>query len=233
EFAIKTWHVWDWKDLQEDVQQRVYDDSQFSEHEYANYYSLLGDVEKANYFRTLSLERDPLSPIFHYAKVRDYIFQRKYNLALDALEQNLKQFPKAGFHYLKADILFYMGRYPEAYRAIEAAAEQEDANRYPHFYKGLRIACLTYMNQEATAQEEMKLLLKERETSFVDPLILVLPSWLLGDKEQALDFLELAYEKKSVLLSTALVSPYFDLIRNEDRFKAIFLQINFPNTVLG
>jgi len=232
EFAINTWHQWDWDELDKSIQKREYDDGKYSEHEYANYFSLIGDFEKAEYFRTLSLERDPLSTIFHYAKIRDLIFARKFNLALDGLNQLVQKFPSAGFHFMKADVYFYQGKYQESYDAIEAASTiYKDANRYPHFYEGLKIACLVYLNHKDKARDEMNTLLTKQDSEFVDPLILIIPLYLLGDQEEALDNLDLAYEKRSVLLSSANVSPYFDLIRNENRFQNILKLINFPAVI--
>jgi tetratricopeptide (TPR) repeat protein len=50
----------------------------------------------------------------------------------------------------------------------------------------------------------------------------------LGDREAALSALERAYEVKDAGLTTMLVDPWLDPVRNEPRFQAIVRKMNFP-----
>jgi hypothetical protein len=50
----------------------------------------------------------------------------------------------------------------------------------------------------------------------------------LGDKDQALTFLERAYEEQDPGLFTLKVSPLLDPLRSEPRFQALMRRVNFP-----
>jgi tetratricopeptide (TPR) repeat protein len=51
----------------------------------------------------------------------------------------------------------------------------------------------------------------------------------LGDREAALSALERAYEVKDAGLTTMLVDPWLDPLRNEPRFQAIVRKLDFPS----
>jgi hypothetical protein len=50
----------------------------------------------------------------------------------------------------------------------------------------------------------------------------------LGQRDAALSALERAYEIKDAGLTSVLVDPWLDPVRNELRFKAIIQKMNFP-----
>ena len=50
----------------------------------------------------------------------------------------------------------------------------------------------------------------------------------LGDKEDALTWLEKEVADRSELASVYAIDPYLDDLRNEPRFKAMLKQLNLP-----
>jgi hypothetical protein len=71
--------------------------------------------------------------------------------------------------------------------------------------------------------------LKERsKTGFVSPYDVAMVYGGLGDKEQALTWLEKAYEERSWWMSWIQVDPSLDALRSEPRFQAIVKKMNFP-----
>ena len=50
----------------------------------------------------------------------------------------------------------------------------------------------------------------------------------LGDKDEALTFLERAYAEQDPALFWLKMSPIFDPLRSEPRFQALLRRVNFP-----
>jgi hypothetical protein len=51
----------------------------------------------------------------------------------------------------------------------------------------------------------------------------------LGDKRQALEWLEKAYQDRSELLIFLNVSPVFDSLHSDPRFQSLLRRMNFPD----
>jgi hypothetical protein len=55
----------------------------------------------------------------------------------------------------------------------------------------------------------------------------------LGRHGEAIDWLERAYDARSIYMVTANNSPLFDPLRSEPRFQALLQRMNFPPTEAG
>jgi serine/threonine-protein kinase len=80
--------------------------------------------------------------------------------------------------------------------------------------------------------EALKLLAELKEQSkhrFISPLDVATLYAGLGDKEQALTWLEKAYDERSFNLVSIKVEPFLDSLRAEPRFQALVKKMNFPN----
>ncbi len=63
---------------------------------------------------------------------------------------------------------------------------------------------------------------------YVSPINFALACIGLGRHDRAIDWLEKAYDERSVYLIVADTSPLFDPLRSEPRFQAILRRMNFP-----
>jgi len=50
----------------------------------------------------------------------------------------------------------------------------------------------------------------------------------LSENSQAIDWLEKAYEERSVWMAWLKVEPIYDPIRSNPRFQALYNKMNFP-----
>ena len=64
--------------------------------------------------------------------------------------------------------------------------------------------------------------------AFVDPYLIATIYAGLGDKEQALVWLDKSYAIKSSFLSSARAEPKFDLLRNDPHFVNLLKRVGFP-----
>ena len=71
-------------------------------------------------------------------------------------------------------------------------------------------------------------LLRQREHGYVSPYDVALVYAGLGDKDQALDWLQRAYQERSSLLVFALREPRLASLRSEPRFAALMREFGLP-----
>ena len=71
--------------------------------------------------------------------------------------------------------------------------------------------------------------LKERSRHhYVFPSVFAYAHLGLGDKDQALTYLEQTYEEQDPALFFLKVSPFLDPLRSEPRFQDLLRRVNFP-----
>jgi len=92
-----------------------------------------------------------------------------------------------------------------------------------HALAGNRVAAMKGL-------EELKSLMNRRYVSRHDLAIVYLA---LGEKQQALDWLEKAYEDRNLGMPWLKVDPRFDPLRSEPRFQTLLRRMNFPAAGAG
>ena len=85
-----------------------------------------------------------------------------------------------------------------------------------------------------TGQPEKALVLLEDWKARLErgePMFLYTIAWIyacLGEKDLALDWLELAYEQHEAVLIFLNIEPDFDSLHDEPRFQALLAKMGFP-----
>jgi TolB-like protein len=86
--------------------------------------------------------------------------------------------------------------------------------------------------QRAEAQAILAALLQRRQKGYVSAFDLAVLYTGLGEKQQALDWLEKAYQERSAFLIYMTWEPRLDPLRNEPRFQDIIRKVGFPAAAL-
>jgi hypothetical protein len=73
-------------------------------------------------------------------------------------------------------------------------------------------------------------LLRRREAEYVHPTALAYVYTGLGEKDEALRWLEIAYAERDNSLQWLKYDPTLDSLRGDARFQDILAQMNFPDT---
>jgi hypothetical protein len=63
----------------------------------------------------------------------------------------------------------------------------------------------------------------------VDPQVMAIAHFALGDKDRGFEWLTKAFDQRSDFISIANVSPAFDGIRHDPRFKALVARLKLPD----
>ncbi len=181
--------------------------------EAANRYQESVDEAKRNQ------ELDPVSPRLGAA----LLIARRYDQAVLELRKNIALNPEAvrPHHFLGI-------AYEQQNKAPEAIAELEQAvslsHRDPIFLAGLAHAYAVFGKRQQ-AKAILAELEQRSQREYVPPYHFALV-WLgLGNKEQALAWLEKAYVDRPIPLVTINSWPWFDPLRSDPRFQSLVRRI--------
>ncbi len=78
-------------------------------------------------------------------------------------------------------------------------------------------------------QNLAELMIERSKTKFITPWRICTMYTRAGMKEEALDYLEKAYDTHDQNMPSISVDPIFDLMRDDPRFQAIITKMNFPS----
>ncbi len=168
-----------------------------------------------------AIESDPRNKYNRSWLATIAFFSRQYDLSIK-LSENLDDDWTANM----VALCFALKKmYPEAIAISEKAVAR--TGRQPG---ALRYLALVY-GLAGRKGETQKIIgeLKERSRHhYVFPSVFAYAYLGLGDKDQALTFLERAYEEQDPALFWLKMSPIFDPLRSEPRFQVLLRHVNFP-----
>ncbi|HYW38429.1 MAG TPA: winged helix-turn-helix domain-containing protein [Terriglobales bacterium] len=181
----------------------------------------LGRNDEAILQTNRAIELDPLSTEYRESLAQIAFFSRQYDLAIKQCE-NLNSDNSAiivGLSYAQKSM------YPEAIANLEkgiARSGRQTSNL------GLLAQVYGLAGRKSDTRKIIGELLERSRHHYVFPSVFANAYLGLGDKEQALTFLERAYEERDPWLFYLKVSPLLDPLRSEPRFQALMHRVNFP-----
>ena len=185
----------------------------------------MGHLDQASADVKKALELDPLSARSHRSLGVFLYVSGDYEGAIAAFERALELEPDIKHsHYLLGLTLLQVGRFMEAVAAIRKSFERS----VPGVHLGALVAAYAASGREQEANEALRQLQHLWANSFVSPVEFVYAYAGLGRKSDALDWLEKAYEERSVWVSWLKVDPMWDPLRSNPRFQALYQKMNFP-----
>ncbi len=183
-------------------------------HWYAYYYAAIGDFDHAFSEIDIARRADPSSLIIQ-TDIGNLLFRaRRYNEAVAQLDRVIKIDPTFAQAHSDLALAFEMvGRHDDAIREIRTGAKlHQDTGHTPLIAQVYAAA-----GQTGEARRYLEDALQRQESA--DYISMAYAA--LGNKEAALDWLELAYQKRSAEVALLNAQPLFDPIRKEPRFDEI------------
>jgi TolB-like protein/Tfp pilus assembly protein PilF len=173
-----------------------------------------------------AVELDPLSLINNADLGHTYRAARRYDEAIEQLRNTLEMDP--GFYYAHSAL----GRALESKGALDAAIQEYQKARTLNDDPGL-LALLGHAyassgnkTEALKILDQLKELSKQRYVSAYDFARLYLG---LGDKEEALRWLEKSYQDRAGSdIATVKIDPFFDPLRGEPRFEELVTKVFAP-----
>jgi tetratricopeptide (TPR) repeat protein len=187
---------------------------------YSHYLHIVGRPKEGDVEIQRALELDPLNDLVQQFYGMTLGFNRRFDEAIAQAQTVLKTSPNSPSAWNALHGAFYhQGRFEEALQAQRKAlgarpAPDVDAALTKGFAQG------GYREAMRQAAE----LRAAREQSWVAAQLYV----RAGQHDLALDWLERAYEARNPNLPYISVTPVFDAIRSDPRFRALLQRMNLP-----
>ena len=227
---IKTIYDWDWAGAERDFKRSLELNSRDAPTRsyYANYLAAMGRHDEAEAQVHRAQELDPLSPIINGMVAFMAFLKRDYDRALEQCRKNLEIEPSffwvyMGFGWMYEEMGMFERAIPEFQKAVELTRGTTGTLAGLGHAYGLA-------GREKEALEIIERLQDESQQSYVVPYDVALVYAGLSDKEQALAWLERAYEARFGWLIWINVEPKWDFLRADPRFQSLLRGIGFPGS---
>ena len=224
--AVLAWYDWDLVEAEKEFRRAIeLNPSYATGHQwYSNLLMYLGRIEEGLAETRRSLQLDPLSLIANTNVGINYYYLRRYDDATRQLRATLEMDP----HFLPAHL--WLGvTYAQRSMYREAVAEFRAAKDLGPAYGKIGYVYALQGREEDARKVEEELWERSRH-EYVSPTAFVWLYTAMGETEQALAWLEKAYEERDVWgLATLIIDPAADPLRSEPRFQELLRELGLPS----
>ena len=126
-------------------------------------------------------------------------------------------------YYILGQVYAQQGRFAEAIGAEQKAGNVPLVSPPAELARDYALA-----GRAAEARQALADLLASAKRQYVSKYVIATVYAGMGDKDQAMAQLELAYQDRSFWMAFLKVDPEMDSLRSEPRFQALMRRLNFP-----
>ena len=230
--GINSDYEWDFKGCESELKRALALNPNYAtaHHWYAQYLSTMARHQEALAEIKRAQELDPLSLIINAVVGDTYLKARLYDQAIEQLNKTIemdKNFVSA--HRYLANAFIEKGMYKEAIAELQktttlatgnsALADQRAKNLNEAFASG---------GPQGFWKRQLQFLREDAEKGSVSPYSIASLYARLGDKEQALVWLEKAYHDHDAYVVYLKIDPQFDNFRSDPRIVGLMQRIGLP-----
>jgi serine/threonine protein kinase/tetratricopeptide (TPR) repeat protein len=195
-------------------------------HWYCQYLVRMGRFNEAIQEAKRAHELDPLSLVMNVNLGQTHYCARQYDQAIEQFQKTLEMDPNFVPAYLHLGLVYLQKRMYE-----EAIESFQKGNTLAPYTTDM-VALLGHAYAVAGRRDEaLKILNELKELSkkqYVSPFGIAFIYVGLGEKDQALTWLEKAYDDRVWLMGLLKVEPIFDPLRSDPRFEDLLRRIGLP-----
>lgn len=225
--SISFWFDWDWTKAESHFKRAIDLNPNYPLARF-NYGHLLynsGRFEEGKIEARRALELDPLSLLFNSATGQFLFEARQYDQAIDQLNKALEMEPNFWLtHLFLGKVYVQEGMYNEALIESQKALAFSGGNTEASSLMGYTYALSGNKKQAEKVLGELKKLSKQK---YVPASNIALIYAGLGETDQALDWLEKAYDERDVHVTFLKTVSHWDSIRKEPRFTSLLQRASF------
>jgi TolB-like protein/DNA-binding winged helix-turn-helix (wHTH) protein/Flp pilus assembly protein TadD len=220
--AIKLFLDWDWEGADWEAQRAIALNPSFAEAHHLRCYILQasGHLDEAIEEARKAIELDPRARPWGLGQA--LILARRYDAALEELKARSVAYPS------DADLRWFLGTaYQLSGNETDAVVEWTKAQDLSGEERWAAEAKRAMNQGGYRAVLDLQLVEVQREASrkYVSPLRIAAAYAELGDKEQALRYLEIGYEHRTPELVWVHLEPVYDFLHSDPRFQALVKKI--------
>lgn len=225
---VKLYYDWDWSGAEKEFNRVVEWNPAYATGHliYGDLLTAMGRFKEGMAETEKAQELDPLSLIINAGVGWCSYFAREYDKAIEQLRKTLEmdQHFVPGHAWLGGAYL-QQGLFPEGITELRAASEISGGS---HLYVALLAHAYGVAGDKAQAQKILDQLKDQSARSYVSSYSIGEVCLALGDRNQAFDWLEKAYEERARALVMLKVEPKVDALRSDPRFQDLLCRMNFP-----
>jgi TolB-like protein/Tfp pilus assembly protein PilF len=221
---------WDWAGTEREFQRAIELNPNYATaHQwYAEYLAAMGRLDEAIAKVKRAEELDPLSLIISWNVGRILIFARQYDQALEQGRKILELYPTSDWeaHDILALAYEQKGMYDEAIAEYEEAwgFTEEEIDEFRQAY--------AVGNMAGYWQKRLDILERPPKQEAVNPFLSIPIYARVGEKDQAFEWLERAYQEQSLgwFVVDLKVDPMLDPLRDDPRYADLLRRMNLPDS---
>lgn len=225
---VHLFHDWDFVASEKEFKRALELDPDYTaaHHWYSHCLLVLGRTQESLSESRRALELEPLNLVVNTHLGWHFFYTRQYDEAIDQYRRTLELDPAAPQAQRYAAWAFLQkGRHAEAIAALRAASSAFGRN--PEVEAELGHA-LAVAGRRAEARAVLEDLSQPSSDRYVSPYSVALVHAGLGDRDQALAWLDKAYADRSDYMVYLGLEPMLDSLRSDPRFKALVRQVGLP-----
>jgi len=223
--GVREWYDWDWEGAEAEFQRALeLDPSYAMAHYWYAVHRLSMKKQDAIEHGQRARELDPLSMIIGAGTGMVLLYTRDYDRSIETLRGTLELDPSfpLGQSFL-AQAYTAKGMHKEAVEVAERLARTD-----PESARSMVALAEAYAG--ARRREDALRILEEIRGSAINPLDVASVYAALGEADAAFEWLEKAYERRSLELTQIHVDPGFDPLRSDPRFQELLRRLGFPES---
>jgi TolB-like protein/DNA-binding winged helix-turn-helix (wHTH) protein/Tfp pilus assembly protein PilF len=225
--VVNAFYDWDWAAAESEFKRSIELKPNYAlAHElYGWYLALIGRTNEGIAESERSVELDPLSPEANsYLGYVLWVAHRNLQ-AIEQLRKTTDLDPNYWFAYEVLGLAYErQGQFPEAIAELQKAVRLAGIIAEPTV--GLARVYAVSGNR-AEAQKLLETLKERSKETYVSPYLIAMICARLGERDQALAWLERAYQARSMFMIGLKLDPSFDSLRSDPRFQDLLRRMNF------
>jgi serine/threonine protein kinase/Tfp pilus assembly protein PilF len=222
---VKTFYDWDWKTAELEFKQAIKLNKNYAiaHHYYALFLLSMRRSDEGLAEMRIALSLDPLATIIGTSLGAAYYFTRNYAQSIVEYLKALEFDPDFAIaHAFLAGPYVCLGQYERAEEECLKARSLAGESKYP-------VAFLAYVygisGQKNKAEELLDQLLKQSEQEYISSYHIALIYCGLNEMDQALKWLNKAYDERDNWMLWLNIYPVFDPLRDDPRFQELVRKV--------
>jgi len=221
---------WDWAEAEREFKRAIELNPRYAiAHQwYGGYFESMHRFNEAIAEEKRALELDPLSPILTFSLGLGFYYARDYDKAIEYYQKTLELDPNFPPAYGQLPAAYEQkGMYDQALAGFQKGFGLESGGEWYFAGGGLgHVYAVTRKTNEARAVLDELKRRSDQEYERKDRIALIYVG--LGEKDQALAWLEKAYQDRAFNLAWLNVEPRWDSLRSDLRFKDLVRRVGLP-----